>query len=95
MGAVNPFFSATMSLEVAETLRRAGEKDGVWNSPGKGAGGESGGGSYDSPRKEPGGDNGGFMGHGGQTDIGYSGTGQGGSDDDTDVGNANAPTKEG
>lgn len=27
MGAVNPFFSATMSLEVAETLRRAGEKD--------------------------------------------------------------------
>ncbi|WP_144743314.1 helix-turn-helix domain-containing protein [Enorma burkinafasonensis] len=29
MGAVNPFFSATMSLEVAETLRRAGEKDGA------------------------------------------------------------------
>lgn len=27
MGAVNPFFSATMSLEVAEALRRAGEKD--------------------------------------------------------------------
>ena len=27
MGAVNPFFSATMSLEVAEVLRRAGEKD--------------------------------------------------------------------
>ena len=27
MNAVNPFFSATMSLEVAETLRRAGEKD--------------------------------------------------------------------
>lgn len=29
MGAVNPFFSATMSLEVAETLRRTGEKDGA------------------------------------------------------------------
>ena len=29
MGAVNPFFSVTMSLEVAETLRRAGEKDGA------------------------------------------------------------------
>ena len=29
MGAVNPFFSATMSLEVAEALRRAGEKDGA------------------------------------------------------------------
>ena len=27
MNAVNPLFSATMSLEVAETLRRAGEKD--------------------------------------------------------------------
>ena len=27
MGAVNPFFSATMAFEVAETLRRAGEKD--------------------------------------------------------------------
>ena len=27
MGAMNPFFSATMSLEVAEVLRRAGEKD--------------------------------------------------------------------
>lgn len=27
MGAVNPFFSVTMSLEVAEVLRRAGEKD--------------------------------------------------------------------
>ena len=27
MGTVNPFFSATMSLEVADTLRRAGEKD--------------------------------------------------------------------
>ena len=27
MGAVNPFFSATMSLEVAEALRREGEKD--------------------------------------------------------------------
>ena len=27
VGAVNPFFSATMSLEVAEALRRAGEKD--------------------------------------------------------------------
>ena len=27
MGAVNPFFSATMSLEVAEVLRKAGEKD--------------------------------------------------------------------
>jgi hypothetical protein len=73
----------------------AAERDGVWNTPGKGNGGESGGGSYDSPRNEPGGDNGGFMGHGGQTDIGYSGTGQGGSDDDKDVGNANAPTKAG
>lgn len=29
MGAVNPFFSATMSLEVAEVLRKAGEKDGA------------------------------------------------------------------
>ena len=29
MGAMNPFFSATMSLEVAETLRRTGEKDGA------------------------------------------------------------------
>ena len=29
MGAVNPFFSTTMSLEVAEALRRAGEKDGA------------------------------------------------------------------
>ena len=29
MGAVNPFFSATMFLEVAEVLRRAGEKDGA------------------------------------------------------------------
>ena len=29
MGAVSPFFSVTMSLEVAETLRRAGEKDGA------------------------------------------------------------------
>lgn len=29
MGAVNPLFSATMSLEVAEVLRRAGEKDGA------------------------------------------------------------------
>ena len=29
MGAVNPFFSATMAFEVAETLRRAGEKDGA------------------------------------------------------------------
>ena len=29
MGTVNPFFSATMSLEVAETLRRTGEKDGA------------------------------------------------------------------
>lgn len=29
MGAVNPFFSATMSLEVAEALRRAREKDGA------------------------------------------------------------------
>lgn len=27
MGTVNPFFSATMSLEAAEVLRRAGEKD--------------------------------------------------------------------
>ncbi len=27
MGTVNPFFSATMSFEVAETLRRASEKD--------------------------------------------------------------------
>ena len=27
MGTVNPFFSATMSLEVAEVLRKAGEKD--------------------------------------------------------------------
>ncbi|OUO35945.1 helix-turn-helix transcriptional regulator [Olsenella sp. An290] len=27
MGAVNPFFSATIAFEVAETLRRAGEKD--------------------------------------------------------------------
>ena len=27
LSAVNPFFSATMSLEVAEVLRRAGEKD--------------------------------------------------------------------
>ena len=27
MGAVSPFFSATMSLEVAEVLRKAGEKD--------------------------------------------------------------------
>lgn len=29
MGAVNPFFSATMSFEVAEALRRAGERDGA------------------------------------------------------------------
>ena len=29
MGTVNPFFSATMSLEFAETLRRTGEKDGA------------------------------------------------------------------
>ena len=29
MGTVNPFFSATMAFEVAETLRRAGEKDGA------------------------------------------------------------------
>lgn len=29
LSAVNPFFSATMSLEVAEVLRRAGEKDGA------------------------------------------------------------------
>ena len=29
MGAVNPFFSAPMSLEVAEVLRKAGEKDGA------------------------------------------------------------------
>lgn len=29
MGTVNPFFSITMSLEVAEALRRAGEKDGA------------------------------------------------------------------
>ncbi len=29
MDAVNPFFSTTMSLEVAEALRRAGEKDGA------------------------------------------------------------------
>ena len=29
MGAVNPFFSTTMSLEVAEALRRAGDKDGA------------------------------------------------------------------
>ena len=29
MRAVNPFFSTTMSLEVAEALRRAGEKDGA------------------------------------------------------------------
>ena len=29
MGAVNPFFSVTMSLEVGEVLRRAGEKDGA------------------------------------------------------------------
>lgn len=29
MGAVNPFFSATMPLEVAEALRRAGERDGA------------------------------------------------------------------
>lgn len=29
MGAVNPFFSATMSLEVAEALRRARERDGA------------------------------------------------------------------
>ncbi len=29
MGTVNPFFLATMSLEVAEALRRAGEKDGA------------------------------------------------------------------
>ena len=29
MGTVNPFFSATMSLEVAEVLRKAGEKDGA------------------------------------------------------------------
>lgn len=29
MGAVNPFFSATMLLEVAEVLRKAGEKDGA------------------------------------------------------------------
>jgi hypothetical protein len=78
------------------SAKGAAEKDGVWNTPGKGSGGgESGGGSYDSPRNEPGGDNGGFMGHGGQTDIAYSGTGQGGSDDDPDVGNENAPTKGG
>ena len=29
MGAVNPFFSATMSFEVAEVLRKTGEKDGA------------------------------------------------------------------
>ena len=29
MGAVNPFFSATMSLEVAEVLRKAGENEGA------------------------------------------------------------------
>ena len=29
MGGVNPLFPVTMSLEVAETLRRAGEKDGA------------------------------------------------------------------
>ena len=29
MGAVNPFFSVTMSLEVGEVLHRAGEKDGA------------------------------------------------------------------
>ena len=29
MDAVNPFFSATMSFEVAEALRRAGERDGA------------------------------------------------------------------
>ena len=29
MGTVNPFFSATMSLEVAEALRKAGEKEGA------------------------------------------------------------------
>ena len=29
MGTVNPFFSVTMSLEVGEVLRRAGEKDGA------------------------------------------------------------------
>lgn len=29
MGAVNPIFSATMPLEVAEALRRAGERDGA------------------------------------------------------------------
>lgn len=32
MGAVNPFFSATMSFEVAEALRRAGERDGALTS---------------------------------------------------------------
>ncbi len=29
MGAINPFFPATMALEVAEALRRAGERDGA------------------------------------------------------------------
>lgn len=29
MGAANPFFSSTMSFEVAEALRKAGEKDGA------------------------------------------------------------------
>ena len=32
MGAVNPFFSATMSLEVAEVLRKAGEKDAAFEA---------------------------------------------------------------
>jgi hypothetical protein len=59
----------------------AGKPDGV-NTPGRGEGGDSGGGSYPNPHsgKDGNSDVGGFLGHGGQTDIGYHGGGQRGTE---------------
>lgn len=71
----------TVPTPVSGNEADKGKPDGV-NSPGRGEGGDSGGGSYENPHSGKDGDGGfgGFFGHGGQTDIGYHGGGQLGSE---------------
>lgn len=73
--------SDTVPTPVTGNSQDKGKPDGV-NTPGRGEGGDSGGGSYENPHsgKDGNSDVGGFMGHGGQTDIGYHGGGQPGTE---------------
>jgi hypothetical protein len=71
----------TVPTPVSGNEQDKGKPDGV-NAPGRGEGGDSGGGSYQNPHTGKDGDSsvGGFFGHGGQTDIGYHGGGQAGTE---------------